>query len=215
MADVKNEFVCKYCGSAIPQDIIARLAAHGGRMREFCNRLCALKFRRHGRMSKSEYEASLVRKCGWCGKEFMPKTSSGRFCSSACALGAYRHRGMTKSEADAMMARKRERKRMAEAAKVMREKEEVESREEVSEFEYALTLDASDRLAVVSKWDGEKKKRFRRHYCSAYGVRSSITSFDRSAADADDADEDLIRIADSAMRGNGPVIVDEDNGRYE
>lgn len=212
MEDVKNEYVCKYCGRAIPQDIIARQAARGGYMPKFCNRLCAIKFRRRGRRSKADYEASLVRKCGWCGKEFISRTSLGRFCSSACSVKSHRHGGMTKDEADEAMARKRKRK--AEAAKMMREKE-VESREEVSEFEYALALDASDRLAVVSKWDGEKKKRFRRHYCSAYGVRSSITSFDRSAADADDADEDLIRIADSAMRGNGPVIVDEDNGRYE
>lgn len=212
MADVKNEFVCKYCGSAIPQDIIARRAAHGGRMPEFCNRLCALKFRRHGRMSKSEYEASLVRKCGWCGKEFKPMTARGRFCSDACILAANRHKGMSKAEAGAVRARKR---KGEAAAKRMRENEEVESREEVSEFEYALALDASDRFAVVSTWDDEKKKRFRSHYCSAYGVRSSITSFERSVDDAEDADEDLIRIADSAARANGPVIVDEDNRGYE
>ena len=210
MDDIKNEFVCKYCGMAIPQDIIARRVARGGHMSEFCSKLCSAKFRCHGRRSKAEYEASLVRKCGWCGKEFISRTSLGRFCSSACSNKSHRHKGMTKSEVDAVRAMKRK----AEAAKMMREKE-VESREEVSEFEYALALDASDRLAVVSKWDEKKKKRFRSHYCSAYGVRSSITSFDRSAADADDADEDLIRIADSAMRGSGPVIVDEDNGRYE
>lgn len=204
------DYLCKYCGSVIPHDIVEH-ALHLKAEPRYCCNNCARYYQR-SHMSRAEYEASLFRTCEWCGKEFKAVRTSQRFCSPGCNSEYNNNKGLTKSEVDARRASRR--KAAAEVAEARKSRDSADL-EEAKEFEFVLALDASDRFAVVSKWPEDKRKRLRAAYCAIYGVRSVVTPSARSADDAEGADDDLSREADEVASSDGPDVPDEDNGRYE
>ena len=198
------KFACKYCGNDIPDERSEYAIRHGMEPR-FCSTKCSYSYK-HFRMSKAEYESRLIRKCKFCGNTFKAKTIGSGYCSTNCQKAAYYYGWKTKDEVEA--AREADRK--------TRETECEKIRNEVSEFEEVLLLDASERFATVSKWPEDKKKRFKAHYCAAYGVRSVVTPSDRSELEDEESGIDIIREnEDLARREADSVLSDSDNGEFE